>query len=228
MRDCTNKQRFFLFYILISSVGVVNATYQLQKVTSVRAGGLYVFEQNGYVMNNTVVSGKLQTTNTYQTTGLSGDETYVWTLESASGKYYLKNVSLSGKQYLTNVKNSTNLTLDSKSASKTYGTWQFVFQSDETALIQNTVNNASRYLGFMEGEYVYKAYSVIDMSYAHAIVVYELVEESGGEVHIGLTEMGNGQEVTSGHEIIYDLNGRRRQNPSKGLFLVNGRKVLFR
>ena len=27
-------------------------TYALQQVTSVEAGGLYVFEQDGYVMNN--------------------------------------------------------------------------------------------------------------------------------------------------------------------------------
>ena len=228
MKDVRTYLRCFLVSMLLCCVGVVNATYKLQKVTSVHAGGLYVFEQEGFVMSNQVVSGKLQTTTTYQTTGLSGDETYVWTLEGVSDKYYLKNMSLSSKQYLTNVKYSTNLAFDTKSNSKTYGVWQFSFQPDETALIQNTVNSASRYLGFVDGGTVYKAYSVIDMTYAHAITVYELIEEGGDEVSIDLTEMTYGEEVVNEHEAIYDLNGRRVQNPSKGLFLVNGRKVLFR
>ena len=51
------------------------ATYKLTKVTSVEAGGLYVFEQDGHVMNNTVSSSALQTTDSYSKTNLTGTET---------------------------------------------------------------------------------------------------------------------------------------------------------
>ena len=41
-----------------------DTTYKLEKVTQVSAGKLYVFEQDGYVMNNTLANSALQTTNT--------------------------------------------------------------------------------------------------------------------------------------------------------------------
>ena len=146
-------------------------TYYLQQVTSVEAGGLYVFEQDGYVMNNSVSSSALQTTSTYNTSGLLGTETYVWELETATDGYYLKNVSLSSNQYLNNASSTSVSFGDQKSI------WRFSFQDDNTVLIQNTSND-NRFLGYTNStSHAYKAYATSNiLSYPHAINVFKLVE----------------------------------------------------
>ena len=148
-----------------------DTTYKLVQVTSVSSGEKYVFEQDGYVMSNSISSGSLQTTNSYNTTGLTGTEAYVWTLESggAAGRYKMKNVSVS--KYLANSSNS-NMTLESRYANASV--WSFSF--DGTATIRNT-SNSDYYLAYT-GEpstHVYRAYS--SASYAHAITVYKLESE---------------------------------------------------
>ena len=158
--------------------GTVKAqiTYKLEQVTSVEAGGLYVFEQGGYVMINTISSNALQTTKTYNTTGLAGTEDYVWTLETATDGYYMKNPSLTGSSpYLRNG-NSTSLAFGTKTSSSNI--WSFSF-TDGEALIQVVSNN--RFLGWTTTtSHVYKAYDASNLSsYPHAIKVYQLVEEGG-------------------------------------------------
>jgi len=163
---------FFLLCALIvgSTSAWAQTTYRLQAVTSVEVGKLYVFEQAGYVMNNTCASSALQCTDTYNTAGLTGTETYVWTLETATGGFYMKNVSLKSNQYLNNA-SKTTVSFGSKSSK-----WTFTF-TNGVALIQN-IDNDNRFLGFSEvGKY--KAYAVSNLSsYEHDITVYELVEET--------------------------------------------------
>ena len=150
-------------------------TYKLTQVTSVEAGEKYVFEQDGHVMSNSVSSKALQTTNSYNTTGLAGTESYVWTLETADGGFYMKNVSLTSSQYLNNT-SSTTVSFGSKNS-----IWAFNFQTDNTVLIQNKSND-NRYLGYTTStSYAYKAYATSNMDYSHAINVYKLEVESGGE-----------------------------------------------
>ena len=149
-------------------------TYKLQQVTSVEAGEMYVFEQSGYVMNNTCSSSSvLQTTNSYKTTGLTGTETYVWTLETATNGYYMKNANGTGNFPYLNNGSSTNVSFGTKSS-----IWAFNFQSDNTVLIQCT-NNGNRFLGYTSASsHAYKAYATSNLnSYPHAIKVYKLVEE---------------------------------------------------
>ena len=162
----------------LSSTAWGQTTYKLEQVTSVEAGGLYVFEQGGYVMINTISSSALQTTNTYNTTGLTGTETYVWTLEAATDGYYMKNVSITGSSpYLKNG-SSTSVTFGTKTSSDNI--WSFSFTDDE-ALIQVVSNN--RFLGWTtKTSHVYKAYAANNLdsgNYPHAIKVYQLVEEGG-------------------------------------------------
>ena len=152
-------------------------TYALQQVTSVEAGGLYVFEQDGYVMNNKCTNSALQTTDTYETTGLTGEETYVWTLESATDGYYMKNVNGTGNFPYLNNTSSTGVSFGNNANS----VWAFNFQDDNTVLIQNTTNS-NRFLGYTNStSYAYKAYAIANLngSYPHAIKVYQLVEEGG-------------------------------------------------
>ena len=169
------KLFFALFAMLALGVGNAwGATYKLTKVTSVSAGEKYVFEQGGYVMNNTVSSSALQCTNLYNTTGLSGTETYIWTLESASGGFYMKNASKTSSQYLNN-SSSTSVSFGNKTS-----IWKFTF-TDGIAVIQNT-SNSNRFLGWTNAiSYAYKAYATSNMSsstYPHDITVYKLEVEA--------------------------------------------------
>lgn len=147
-----------------------DTTYKLVQVTSVSAGGKYVFEQNGYVMSNSISSGSLQTTNSYNTTGLTGTEAYVWTLESATGGFKMKNISVSN--YLVN-NNSSNMNMGSSSKASV---WSFSFDGTGAATIRN-YSYDNRYLAYSDNySHVYKAYS--NDSYAHAITVYKLEDEN--------------------------------------------------
>ena len=173
-----------LFFVVACLVGrgilaSAATTYKLTQVTSVKAGGLYVFEQDGYVMYNKISSNHsdaVSTISTYITEGLAGNEPYVWTLESANKGFYMRNLQsqTSGRQYLKN-ETSTTMTF---SAKKDASSWSFSFQEDHTVLIQNASNN--RFLGFMDANtHVYKAYEYSNIAEynaanPHSIVVYEL------------------------------------------------------
>ena len=124
-------------------------------------------------MNNTCSSSALQTTNSYNTTGLTGTETYVWTLETATNGYYMKNANGTGNFPYLNNGSSTTVSFGTKSS-----IWAFNFQSDNTVLIQCT-NNGNRFLGYTSASsHAYKAYATSNLSsYPHAIKVYKLVEE---------------------------------------------------
>ena len=200
------KLKLFLSVLMLMafSVGTVwgATTYKLTKVTSVSAGNKYVFEQNSHVFNNTCASSALQTTATYSTTKLTGTESYVWTLETATGGFYLKNVSLASNQYLNNT-SKTTVSLGSASS-----IWTIAF-TDGVALISNT-SNANRYLGQPAAEtYTYKAYATSDMSYAHAITVYQLEEEAACSNTVTITKGAetNGTYSLSATEICGDGEG---------------------
>ena len=156
---------------MIASVGWGQTTYKLEQVTSVQAGELYVFEQNGHVAINTVSNSALQTTTDYKTSGLTGTETYVWELKNGSNGFRISSMKGSSNE-ITNT-SSTAISLKPEGSN-----WKFTFENG-VALIQNIDNN-NRYLGYSTTtSYAYKAYATSDMSYSHAIKVYKLVEESG-------------------------------------------------
>ena len=184
------RSLFLLCAIVVGSTGAWATTYQLTKVTTVKDGGLYVFEQSGHVMSNSVSSKALQTTSTYQTTGLTGTESYVWMLEESTtaGRFYMKNASLSTDKYLNNASGKTDMSFGSKSS-----VWSFSF-TDGVALISNP-GNSDRFLGYTdETSYVYKAYATSNLSsYDHAITIYELVEE--------------GAATKPTHNVTFSVNG---------------------
>ena len=172
---------WLLLTLNFATTANATTTYRLQRVTSVTAGNYYVFEQGGYVMGNSISSNALQTTSTFSTTGLSGSEDYVWTLESVTGGFKMKQ----GSNYLKN-ESSTNLSLNTSSSK---ATWTFSFQSDGTAIIGASPD---KYLGYIDASsHEYKCYSGAG-SYGyqpHSIVVYQLVEETGtsAELHFDNT-----------------------------------------
>lgn len=175
------KQIFLKAWLILACllVGVgesVAETYKLQQVTSVSAGEKYVFVQDTHAFGSTVSSSALQTVEGYKTTGLAGTEAYVWTLETATGGFYMKNVSLTSNPYLNN-SSSTNVSFGSASS-----VWTFDFTDTDAVLIQNK-SNSNRFLGYTTAtSYVYKAYAAQNLdTYSHAIKVYKLVEETGGD-----------------------------------------------
>ena len=189
-----------LLTMMASTTTAWGQTYKLEQVTSVEAGGLYVFEQSEHVMNNNTSSSALQTTTTYNTTGLAGTETYVWTLETATNGFYMKNVSLTSNQYLNNA-SSTGVSFGNKSS-----IWAFNFQTDNTVLIQNK-SNSDRFLGYTNAtSYAYKAYATSNLStYAHAVVVYQLVPVSSDAPSISAENVNIEYNASSG-TIEYTVN----------------------
>lgn len=168
-----------LLLLLLGVTAWGQKTYKLEQVTSVEslvADAMYVFEQDGYVMNNTISSGSLQTVNNYKESGLTGYETYIWQLTNVSNNCFsIRNkyrTSSQGK-YL-NYSSKTSLSFGEQD--KSNGSWEFVFQNDGSVLIQNPKKD-NRYLGYQKDTHDYKAYSTDDMTYPHAIKVYKLVEE---------------------------------------------------
>ena len=183
------NRRIFNFFLLVMFFGIASSvsatTYRLQRVTSVESGQKYVFEQAGYVMSNSLTgsgsSTSLQTTNSFNTVGLIGAESYVWTLESASSGFKMKNDNKTDNKYLANL-NSTNLSFV---ASKDAPTWTFSFQPDGTAFISSGSGTSVRTLGYASPsleDYNYKCYTSGYLGYQpHSVVVYKLVEEAEGK-----------------------------------------------
>ncbi len=151
-----------------------DTTYKLTLATSVSAGNKYVFVRNSRALSNSVSNDALQTT-TYSSTGLLGNEAYVWMLETATNGFYLKNISKSSNQYLNNA-SSTKVSFGNKSSN-----WTFAF-TDGVALISNH-SNSNRFLGDTGGtgassKNTYKAYATENLSkYDHDFTVYILEEE---------------------------------------------------
>ena len=158
-----------LFVFLLS--GSVNgwASYKLVKVTSIQAGKKYVFERNGCVLNNSIVSTVLQTTSNYKSVELTGYESYVWRVDAATDGFYIKNVDKDN--YLYN-SSGTSLSFDSKAS-----VWSFSFDNG-VALIQN-ISNENRFIGEKKSN-DYSAYSYTDTylnTCPHDFTVYVLEDE---------------------------------------------------
>lgn len=191
------NRRIFNFFLLVMFFGIASSvsatTYRLQRVTSVENGGKYVFEQAGYVMTNSINSSNaLQTTNSFNTVGLSGTEAYVWTLESDDDGFKMKNGS-----YLKNTSSDTNLSFVSNSNAVA---WSFSFQSDGTAII-TTGSHTLAYYSPSLANYNYKCLNIGELGYsAHSIVVYKLVEESEGKSSPQLNYVNKFEKLVKGSD----------------------------
>lgn len=171
-------------------------TYKLTQVTA--ASGLnttdkYVFEQGGYVMNNSINSSALQTTSTFSTTGLSGSETYIWKLASATTGYKMQCLGKTGNNYLANSSSTSVSFATTGNASD----WSITF-TDGIAKITNN-SNSGRFLGWTSTtSHVYKAYATNNScdTYPCSIIVYKLEEESSCTTNPSVSAASN-SSVTS-------------------------------
>lgn len=152
--------------------------YNLKQVTAVHDKGLYVFEQDGTVMGNTITSGKLNTISDYKTSGLSGSEAHVWELLADGSNFKMHNVS--ANKYLNYSGSSTNLAFESDKSKATK--WTILFDGDNGYIY----NDDNRCLGFQSttNSTAYKAYVMStkttpytpNPNYPGYLNVYELVE----------------------------------------------------
>ena len=173
----TRKILSWLLLALCFATTTQATTYRLQRVTSVTAGNYYVFEQGGYVMNNSISSGTLaslsSSSNNFKASNLLGTETYVW--ESMSDGR-LKNVT-SSSHYLYN--NNGTLAFGSSDTANKYK-WDFSFQEDGTAII-TSILEGNRYIGQKSvTDSGCRLYSTDNKPITpYSFVVYQLVEEDG-------------------------------------------------
>ena len=172
-RESLKTMALAVVLLLATLTPAVATTYKLVKVTSVKAGKLYVFEQSGKVMNNSISSGKLETVSFPSSTSLTGSETYIWTLEGSGSVFKMKNIK--ENNYLQYNSSGTALAW----ANQTYGSsWTFTHvEENNKDYFKITLDN-SRYLGYSSTtDYSYKCYSLSSTDeHPYCINVYQLVE----------------------------------------------------
>lgn len=169
MKTCTFKLLLLLLLMMVGKAEVyADKTYKLVKVNSVELGR-YVFEQKGRVMNNVVSSYELSTTDTYNTTGLTGTESYVWQVVRSDGKLYIRSVVLVNDKYcyLYN-KEKDKLSLTSVN----WSPWRFSFSGDVVNIISEITDRTLAYTS--QSSYVYKLYDSPTSNHPHSINVYRL------------------------------------------------------
>ena len=165
-----------------------NKTYKLTQVSSVSAGKKYVFVQSGYAMT-TISSSAIQTTTSYNTTGLAGNEAYVWELLNATGGFYMTNPSVGNNKYL---KNTSSTNVGFVASTNTPHVWTFAFTNGTAKISDYSSNN--RFLGWTTTtSHIYKAYATNNTCDDHPceITVYELQEEVSCNSSITITKGSN-------------------------------------
>ena len=179
-----------LLSIFLSIGNTWGTTYKLTQVTNssdMVAGEKYVFERNAHVLNNTVSSNALQTTATYSTTGLIGNETYVWTLESANYGFRIRSVAREGTNPFLHNSYETNK-ISFITSTNDASLWNFTF-TNGVVLIKNA-SNLNRFLGeYTSGSNTYVAFTNNNgnlNSQGHDFTVYKLEAEPEYTLHEAL------------------------------------------
>ena len=210
-------------FLIMSALNPMwSTTYKLVKVTSVQAGKMYVFEQDGHVMSNSISNGALETTATYDTSNLTGTESYVWTLEKSSSKILMKNNNIN--QYLA-YNSGANVKWETKSNA---GAWVFTHrvESDKDYFVIEYSATGNRFLGYFDtSTYKYKIYSwhagnlSEDLKTPYFITVYQLVETED----VTITSAGM---ATYASDHALDFSGVEGLKAYKAK-VVNGNSITF-
>lgn len=156
-------------------------TYRLKRVSSVEDGNYYVFEKSGHVMINSSNSNALETTESFNFSGISTSETYVWQIDGV--KAGLRLYSYNSSNYLS----ATNTGTLSLSGASGAAKWLFNPQADGTILIQDKDNN-KRFMELSISDYSYKTSVVTDMNLSHSIVAYKLVKETANDPKLNFAQ----------------------------------------
>ena len=176
---------------LTASAAAVYTATPITKAADIVDGGMYIFVENNNALIGATSNYALQSVASFDLTGLSGSEDYIWTLEASGtdGQYYIK--SNSAGKYLNNP-SSTSLSLVTSDMS----TWSLSFS--DSWLIQNASN--SRFLGRTSGtSTTYKAYASSNLaSYPHAFTIYKLTEVAIAEGDVVASLVTSADELFAG------------------------------
>ena len=172
-----------MLFVSITAWG--DTTYKLTQVTSVTAGNKYVFVENGNALTTVDKDQKaVKSTTTFGTTGLTGTEAYIWSLESTTGGFYMK---MSDNKYLNN-STSTEMKAENSGSS----VWTFSF-SGSSAMIKNS-SNGNRMIA-NNGGTEYKAYASdtdgLTFYPHHDFTVYLVEEETMPTVYTVAYHVGD-------------------------------------
>ena len=186
------KHYAFMLLFLLAGVGQVwgEVTYQAAAITStseLENGAKYIILQDGYVLNNSVnTSSQALTTNSYNTTGLAGTESYVWILEASDDAWKLKSAAETTKymSYQTG----------SNKGKMSYGTtgnaWTITYASSKWKF----VDSENRFLGYTNStNHVYKTYANSNYNsgtYPNKISLLKLSEEATPKTLTGVSVSG--------------------------------------
>ena len=218
-------KKILLTYSLLLLAAIATAQpYHLESATTIESNGRYVFLQDGYVMSNTLKNKALQTTADYLTEQLTGSESYVWQLVSTSTTkplYTMQNCSLQDSSYLSYSSSDLSLTTSSKASQ-----WMLHFQNDGTLVILTKDQN--RCLAYSSAtNHQYKLYSAtVDcLPYDENpgyLTVYHLVSDAPID-GIATVPLPHTTPLT-----YYDLQGRQVSQPTRGIYVSKGRKMIVR
>lgn len=216
------KKILITYSLLLLTIITMAQTYHLEPVTTFESNERYVFLQDGYVMSNVLVNKALQTTNNYQTEQLTGQENYVWRIVKKNNtNYTLQNCSLQGNSYLAANGSELSLTTSSKATQ-----WYFNIMNDGTLVI--LTRDLVRCLAYSTTtSHQYKLYTADADGKPYNenpgyLTVFRLVSDTSID---GITNLSSHRDTPLNY---YDLLGRKVLHPTRGIYIVNGRKVVIR
>jgi len=209
--------------LLQLAITITAQTYHLEAVTTVENNERYVFLQDNYVMGNTLVNKALQTAADYQTEQLTGQESYVWRLVSASVSkplYTLQNCSLESSSYLSYSSNGLSFSTSSKASQ-----WHFNILNDgRLVILTKDLNHCLAYTSATNRQYKIYSATIDCLPYDENpgyLTVYRLVNDTPVD---GITPLTFHHDTPKTY---FDLQGRQVSRPTRGLYIVNGRKVIM-
>ena len=174
------------------------ATYTATPITNVKdivVGGMYIFVENNNALIGATSNSALQSVASFDLTGLSGSENYVWTLEASGtdNQYYIK--SNSAGTYLKNTSSTSLSLVPSMSA------WRFSYSDSWLSQHKSSDTNLDgRFLGRTSADpTTYKAYAEGNLSkYPHAFTIYKLTKVDIAEGDVVATLVTSVDELFAG------------------------------
>jgi hypothetical protein len=180
-------------------------TYTASLITSdsdLTSGGLYMIVQDGHAAINTISSSTLTTTDTYSTTGLTGTESYVWTLAGSANLFTITSAASSA---FTVGGASSATSLNSTGGS----TWYIAYDTTNSWWQIRLASATGRFWGYTtSSSYAYKIYANTNYSgttYPHNIQLYKLTANAAAATLTSIAVSGQTTSYTVGDA--FSFNG---------------------
>lgn len=202
--DCTGTKRV---KVTMNSIGIMSFSC-LENLDFTNVSGLSAY----VALSNADDKGNITLTRTYRPTSLTG----MVLCGEPSTTYVVPTINSNMQNYQNN---RLHHVIDAMEIDKTDGYWTHYILAKKNGNV-----------GFypLSGKGTLKPYSAYLQLHIDPIKSRGLVlnfEEEGTPTGVGHTEITESTEMA---DAIYDLQGRRIEKPKKGLYIVNGRKVMIK